>query len=82
MACTCYDVGEAGAGSVAGGVAVDTEIFVAAPTGNPVVFSSVATKSEEGCWFSCNRFGDVSMVKAMPLFRRSSGSAKSHGGMS
>ncbi len=33
----------------------------------------VDTKGEVGCWHACNRFGDVAVVEATLLFRRSGG---------
>ncbi len=65
--------GESGAGSMGGSVA--------SSAGDAVAVSRVITEREGGCRHSCNLFRDDAVVKAMPLFGSSTGSATSLGGM-
>ncbi len=82
--------GEAGAGAVVGGAAVNADErpdfgsngAAAASAGDSILVSGVLTGGEGRCWSACNRFGDVAGVKAAPLVRGSSGSATSPGHMS
>ncbi len=82
--------GEAGAGAVVGDAAVvaderpdvGSNSAATASAGDSVLVSGVLTGGEGRCWHACNRFGDVAVVKAAPLFGGSSGSATSPGGMS
>ncbi len=54
----------------------------AASAGDSVSVAGVVTGGEGRRWHACNRFGDVSVVKATPLVGGSSGSATSPGRMS
>ncbi len=67
--------GEAGAGAVVGGAAivaderpdVGNNRAAAASAGDSVLGSGVLTRGEGRCRNACNRFGDVAVLKAMPL---------------
>ncbi len=54
----------------------------AASAGDSALVSWVLTGGEGRYWHTCNRFGDVAVVKAAPLVGGSSGSATSPGRMS
>ncbi len=76
--------GEAGAGAVVGGAAVErpdvgSNRAAAASAADSVSVSGVLTGGEGRCWNAFNRFGDFAVVKAAPLVGESSGSATSPG---
>ncbi len=50
---------------------------IAASTGDSIAVSRMVAEGEERCCHAYNRFGGVAVVKAMPLFGGSSGSATS-----